>query len=141
VVTVSSANSRNSRQAGTSPRLERLFRAIHQVIRAVPRGRVATYGQVAELAGLPGGARVSAAALRTAGRSLPWHRIVGKSGANAARIAILDPVGAALQRQLLEQERVVVSEAGRIDLRRYGWLPTAARARGGRPRRPPRSGS
>lgn len=99
-----------------------LYQRIYAVIRRIPRGRVATYGQVAELAGIPGGARISAAALKVSGGRVPWHRVVGKRGV-FGRIAILDPVGAATQRERLTRERVTVDDRGAIDLRVYGWLP------------------
>lgn len=131
-----------------------LYRSIYAVARRIPRGRVATYGQLAELAGIPGGGRVAGAAMKVSGRvaadrGVPWQRVVGKAGTTRARIAIHDPVGAAVQRQLLEDEGVTVGDTGLIDLGVYGWLPTPTvtqRARGGSargasPRRPPRSGS
>jgi methylated-DNA-protein-cysteine methyltransferase-like protein len=120
-----------------------LYRAIHAVIRRIPRGRVATYGQVAELAGIPGGARVAAAALKTSSPAdrLPWQRVVGKRGPRIGRIAIHDPVGAAVQRQLLEDEGVAVGDAGAIALDRFGWIATAGSGRAASPRRRPRSGS
>ena len=90
-------------RAETSDRahLDRLFRDIYAVIRRIPRGRVATYGQVAELAGIPGGARIAAAALKTSTPALrlPWQRVIGKAGKLRGRIAIHDPVGAAVQRE------------------------------------------
>ena len=103
-----------------------LYRSIHVVIRRIPRGRVATYGQVAELAGIPGGARVAAAALKTSkpGDRLPWQRVIGKAGKIRGRIAIHDPVGAAIQRNLLEDEGVEIGESGLVKLDVYGWLPT-----------------
>lgn len=123
--------------------LRALYRSIYAVVRRIPRGKVATYGQVAELAGIPGGARVVGAAMRGSGAEhrLPWQRVVGKRG-NTGRIAILDPIGGAVQRELLEREGVAVGDAGSIPLAIYGWLPTtASRGRGGPPRRPPRSAS
>jgi methylated-DNA-protein-cysteine methyltransferase related protein len=104
-----------------------LYRSIHDVIRKIPRGSVATYGQVAELAGIPGGARVAAAALKTSkpGDRLPWQRVIGKRGKTTGRIAIHDPVGAAVQRELLEREGVTVGDSGSIALAVYGWLPGA----------------
>ncbi len=99
-----------------------LYQRIYAVIRTIPRGRVATYGQVAELAGIPGGARISAAALKVGGGQVPWHRVVGKRGM-FGRIAILDPVGAATQRARLTRERVAIDDRGAIDLRVFGWLP------------------
>lgn len=108
--------------------LEQLFVKMHAVIAAIPRGRVATYGQVAELAGCPGGARVAAASLKAAHHGLPWQRVVGKAGKLRGRIKILDPVGAAMQRQLLEAEGVTVGDAGIIKLDVYGWLPELSTA-------------
>jgi methylated-DNA-protein-cysteine methyltransferase related protein len=120
-----------------------LYAAIYAVVRRIPRGRVATYGQVAELAQIPGGARVAGAAMRGSGpHRVPWHRVIGKRGPATGRIAILDPIGGAVQRQLLEREGVAVSERGTISLARYGWIPvTASRRRAAPPRRPPRSAS
>lgn len=125
-----------------SAHLQRLFRAIKKVIRTIPKGRVATYGQVAELAGIPGGARIAAAALKTSQPSdrLPWQRVIGKAGRLRGRIAIHDPVGAAIQRELLTGEGVTVGDTGLVALDVYGWV-TASPGRGASPRRPPRSGS
>lgn len=123
----------------------RLYRSIYTVIRRIPKGRVATYGQVALVAGIPGGARIAAAALKVSNGEVPWQRVCGKVGRTRARIAILDPVGAAMQRAILEEEGVTLDDRGRIDLVRFGWRPglriTGSRARGARPRRRPRSGS
>ena len=126
-----------------SSHLQELYRRIREVIRAIPRGRVATYGQVAELAGLPGGARVAAASLKTSTRqdALPWQRVIGKAGPKRGRIAIHDPVGAAMQRALLEKERVTVGDRGIVALDVYGWIPTNESGRGASLRRRPRSGS
>ncbi len=142
--------------------LNELFTRMHAVIRSIPRGTVATYGQVAELAGLPGGARVAAASLKGGkATKLPWQRVIGKASGMRGRIAILDPVGAAIQRKLLEEEGVVIGDAGLVKLDVFGWLPgdgpkkqkapkgqrsRAANATGGSsrdafPRRPLRSGS
>jgi methylated-DNA-protein-cysteine methyltransferase related protein len=125
--------------------LRELFRRMHAVIRKIPRGHVATYGQVAELAGLPGGARVAAASLKTSKPTdrLPWQRVIGKAGKLRGRIAIHDPVGAAVQRQLLEREGVTIGDSGLIALDVFGWLPAARgeSGRGASPRRQPRSAS
>jgi methylated-DNA-protein-cysteine methyltransferase-like protein len=110
------------------------YRAIHAVIRRIPAGRVATYGQVAELAGFPGGGRVAAAALKVSkpADSLPWYRVIGTRSSGRGRIAILDPVGAAIQQQMLEREGVEVSDRGTIALDEFGWLPRERRKRGRR---------
>lgn len=118
-----------SYRAGSVPStdhdLEALYGRIYAVVRRIPRGRVATYGQVAELAGLPGGARVAGAAMKvsTPALGLPWHRVVGKRGKRMAGINIHDPVGAAVQRRLLEEEGVEMTDVGAIRLDRFGWLP------------------
>jgi methylated-DNA-protein-cysteine methyltransferase-like protein len=105
-----------------SARVAALYRRILDVARRVPRGRVVTYGQLAELAGIPGGARVAAAAMKVSGGAVPWQRVVGKRG-GLGRIAILDPVGAATQRALLEREGVAVDERGMMKLADFGWVP------------------
>jgi len=110
--------------------VERLYRAIYAVVRRIPTGRVATYGQVAELAGIPGGGRVAGAAMKTSKPShrLPWQRVIGKAGKTRGRIAIHDPVGAAVQRQLLEAEGVTVGDTGLVALDVFGWISPAAAA-------------
>jgi methylated-DNA-protein-cysteine methyltransferase related protein len=114
-----------------------LYRSIYAVVRRIPTGRVATYGQVAELAGIPGGGRVAGAAMKTSKRGdrLPWQRVIGKASKNRGRIAIHDPVGAAVQRQLLGDEGVAIGDSGLIALDRYGWLPADATGRTGRSKR------
>jgi methylated-DNA-protein-cysteine methyltransferase related protein len=134
--------------------VKKLYQSMYATSRRVPSGHVLTYGQLAELSGLPGGARVAGAALKVSSRyadkPVPWQRIVGKAGKTRGRIAIHDPVGAAIQRQLLEAEGVIIGDTGLIDLGEYGWLPSAAKprtrtragsGRGASPRRRPRSGS
>ena len=130
-----------------SEHLQQLFKAVKAVIRKIPKGHVATYGQVAELAGIPGGARIAAAALKTSkpADQLPWQRVIGKAGRLRGRIAIHDPVGAAIQRELLGEEGVTIGDTGLVALDVFGWLPSApvrgARGRAASPRRPLRSGS
>ncbi len=109
--------------------------AIERVIRAIPPGRVATYGQVARLAGLPNGARQVARVLhaRSAAAALPWHRVVGSASRTAGagalgRIALgriaLGGDGFDEQRALLESEGVRVGENGVLDLAAFGWAPS-----------------
>jgi len=87
-------------------------------VRRIPRGKVCTYGNVAEVAGLPRRARLVGTVLRqTSGRGLPWYRVINAGG----RISF--PTGSAAyarQRHKLEAEGVVFA-GGRVDLRRYGW--------------------
>ncbi len=85
---------------------------------SIPRGCVATYGQVAREAGLTGRARLVGRSLRGLGprSKIPWWRVLGAGG--RVRVA-----GAARAEQLrrLKRERVVVSASGRVDLERCGW--------------------
>jgi methylated-DNA-protein-cysteine methyltransferase-like protein len=96
----------------------------YRIVRRIPRGRVATYGDVALRAGKPRGARqvgFALAALRGSRHDVPWQRVLGARPRGHAAISILDPVGAAVQRRLLEDEGVRFDERDRIDLSRYGW--------------------
>ena len=95
--------------------------AVASVVRGIPRGRVATYGQVAALAGRPGAARAVGRTLRELpeGSRLPWHRVVGAPGRIAP--ALLRGEGGRRQRALLKAEGVTVDARGRIDLAAHGW--------------------
>ena len=95
------------------------------MVRRIPRGRVATYGQVAVLAGLPGAARQVGYALHALpdDSGVPWQRVVNGRGRVSARSL---PGSERVQRAVLELEGVVFDEAGRIDLERHGWRPRAA---------------
>ncbi len=97
-------------------------RAIYAVVRAIPRGHVATYGEVAELAGMPRGHRIVARAMRTCPESLPWYRVIGKKDSRRGQINIGDGEHAHVQRTRLEAEGVAFDENGFIPLRRFGML-------------------
>ncbi len=99
---------------------------IYAVVRRIPRGRVATYGQVARLAGLPGQARQVGYALHALpdGSAVPWHRVINTQGRVSARS---EPGPDSIQRQLLEREGVRFDERGRADLERFQWRPRSAR--------------
>jgi len=96
---------------------------IYRVVRSIPRGKVATYGQVAELAGIHAGHRLVAKAMRGCPEQLPWQRVVGKKDARRARIAIEEPEHAERQQELLQAEGVRLDESGYVSLREFGWLP------------------
>src|SRR5688572_12245853 len=100
----------------TPPMPSSTYKRIIQVIRAIPKGEVMTYGQVAAAAGIPRGARAVVWALRTASERVPWHRVVGQARKGWAKISIKDPLGAALQMRLLRKEGVRFTRAGEIDL-------------------------
>jgi methylated-DNA-protein-cysteine methyltransferase related protein len=97
----------------------------YAVIRRIPQGRVATYGQVAALAGLSRRARMVGHALCSPpeGVEIPWQRVVNAQGKISPRHGIGWEEG--YQRHLLEEEGVVFSESGRIDLDHFGWDPDA----------------
>lgn len=95
---------------------------IYAVVAKIPRGKVATYGEVAELAGKPLGHRVVARAMRTCPARLPWQRVVGRHDARRAKVAIGDPDHAALQRKLLKAEGVAFDDDGYIIMRKSGWM-------------------
>jgi methylated-DNA-protein-cysteine methyltransferase-like protein len=98
------------------------YARIWRVVERIPRGQVATYGQVAELAGLPRAARQAGYAMHAlpCGSRVPWQRVVNARGEVSRRS---EPGGEAMQRALLEQEGVRFDARGRIDLARYGWHP------------------
>jgi methylated-DNA-protein-cysteine methyltransferase related protein len=98
-----------------------LHRRIHDVVSRIPRGRVATYGQVARLARLPGQARLVGYALHAlpAGKTIPWQRVVNAQGAISLR-----GEHATRQRRLLEREGVRFDSRGRIPLASFQWRPS-----------------
>jgi methylated-DNA-protein-cysteine methyltransferase-like protein len=97
------------------------YEQIYAVVSLIPEGRVATYGQIAELASIPRGARqvgYALAALNAPDR-VPWHRVVNAKGEISRRA---DPAGhEELQRALLEEEGVAFDARQRISLPRYRW--------------------
>jgi methylated-DNA-protein-cysteine methyltransferase-like protein len=92
-----------------------------RLIRSIPRGKVASYSQVAAMAGSPGAARQVVRVLHTLSRieGLPWHRVINSAG----KIALLQGAGFEEQQTLLESEGVRVGEGGRIDMKKHGWAP------------------
>ena len=94
------------------------YQRIYAVVRRIPRGRVATYGQVAELAGLEGRARQVGYALHNSPPGLPWHRVINAQGTISARAS---SDWGELQRHLLEAEGVEFDRTGRVDLKRFRW--------------------
>jgi methylated-DNA-protein-cysteine methyltransferase-like protein len=107
---------RKLRDAGHNPEPAPRER-VWQVVAAIPAGAVATYGQVAGLAGIPRGARFVGSVLRDlpSASTLPWHRVMNASG----RLSV-DPITAREQRERLEAEGVAFVR-GRVNLRRSGW--------------------
>jgi methylated-DNA-protein-cysteine methyltransferase-like protein len=98
-----------------------IYARIHATVDSIPKGAVATYGQVAEEAGLPRRARLvgRALALLPKGSRLPWHRVLNASGRISERGGGSD----ARQRRRLRAEGVEFDARGRVDLGHYGWRP------------------
>lgn len=99
------------------------YQRIYAVVRSIPPGRVATYGQVASLAGLPGHARQVGYALHALDAEhddVPWQRVINAQGEISRRA---DPGPEPLQRVMLEAEGVVFTTRGRVDLKRFRWDP------------------
>lgn len=93
-----------------------MFPRILKTVARIPRGKVATYGDVAYIAGYPGSARQVAWALHSS-RGLPWHRVVGAGGK-----ILLPAEGGMEQRFRLEAEGVQFSGL-RVDMEAHRWTP------------------
>ncbi|MBI4674889.1 MAG: MGMT family protein [Chloroflexi bacterium] len=92
-----------------------------EIVRAIPRGNVLTYGQVALLAGAPRGARQVGRILYARGRTVPWQRVVNRYGGLSTY-----KVGSGHeQRALLEKEGVTFTKDGTVDLQKHQWRPGA----------------
>ncbi len=96
--------------------------AICAVIRRIPKGWVATYGQVAAMAGLPRRARLVGQVLRNldAATEIPWHRVVNAKG--EVSYSLSRNGGDALQQSLLEKEGVEFDGRNRFNLERFRWF-------------------
>lgn len=99
------------------------YARIYRVVSKIPRGHVATYGQVAALADMPRAARqvgYALAALRDDAHDVPWHRVINSKGEISARS---EPGFEDLQRVLLEREGVRFDAQGRVALDKVRWAP------------------
>lgn len=92
-----------------------------EIIKMIPEGRVATYGQIATLAGSPRAARQVVRILHSMSKKhrLPWHRVINAKG----QIALQDDASYEEQRLSLEIEGIEVGLSGTVDLERYLWQP------------------
>jgi methylated-DNA-protein-cysteine methyltransferase related protein len=107
---------------------------VYDLVKQIPRGRVLTYGGLAKLLKLRGGARSAGRAMSAgpSGQGIPWHRVIGADG----RILVREP-HASLQKKLLASEGVEIVES-RVNLKRHLWIPhpkkRSSKARSHRPR-------
>ena len=101
---------------------------VYAVVMRIPRGRVATYGQVAAVAGMPHAPRVAGYALHALppGSPVPWHRVVAAGG--RLSLGKLDPSGALTQRMRLEHEGVRFDARGCVNMDKHTWRPRARAA-------------
>ena len=98
------------------------FQRVYLVVKQIPRGQVASYGQIAALLGHPHAARTVGWALSALSEAqaaeVPWQRVINSQG----RISLSRvDMGADIQRSLLEEEGIEFDERGYVDLARYGW--------------------
>ena len=99
------------------------YQRIYTVVNMIPKGHVATYGQVAELAGLPRQARLVGYALNMLpkGTRIPWHRVINAQGKVSLRI---EGEGSDnRQIRLLKREKVRFNQQGFVDLKVFRWQP------------------
>lgn len=95
-------------------------RQVYEIVRRIPKGKLATYGQIAMLAGSPRASRIVGAALFRApeGAGLPCHRVIYRDGTLCCEQAF---GGKAIQRQMLEAEGITFLPDGRADLKKHLW--------------------
>jgi len=98
------------------------FERVYRLVCCVPRGQVASYGQIAALLGHPRAARTVGWALNALteeqAQTVPWHRIINSAGGISTIRIDLD---AALQQRLLEEEGIVFDASGHVDMSRFRW--------------------
>lgn len=97
------------------------YQRVYEIVRQIPKGKVTTYGHIAYMLGSPRASRVVGYALHVnpEPQTTPCHRVVNRDGRLAPNFAF---GGAEIQKQLLEQEGVAVSEEMRVDLEKYMWI-------------------
>lgn len=98
-----------------------LYDRIYAVVLQIPPGKVASYGQIAQIVGGCSARMVGyamAALKHRRNPDVPWQRVINRAG----RISILDPIGGYVQRQLLEEEGVRFNEKDQVDFEEFGWI-------------------
>lgn len=97
-----------------------LYQRIYALVRQIPPGKVATYGQIARLVGgcTPRMVGYAMAAVPN-GSDVPWQRVINSKGGVSPRA---NPIGEITQRMLLEEEGVVFNDQDRTDLKLFGWI-------------------
>ena len=99
---------------------------VYRIVRSIPRGRVMTYGQLAEILGEGYTPRTVGFVMHGSDDKTPWHRVINaQGGCSTGRIALPSDK----QQRMLVAEGVEFNERGRCDLQRYLWIPRERRAR------------
>ncbi len=93
---------------------------VYKIVRRIPRGRVMTYGQIAELLGEGYTARTVGFCMHSSPDGTPWHRVINAQGKTSTGKVVLPHDK---QQRLLEQEGVVFNQSNRCDLETYLWMP------------------
>lgn len=99
------------------------YQQIYAIVRQIPPGKVASYGQIARLVNRCTARMVGYAmhAIGAEDADVPWQRVINSQGRISSHG---DGIGTNIQRQLLEEEGVIFDHTGRTDLKRFGWLGT-----------------
>jgi len=97
------------------------YQRVIAIIKNIPEGKVATYGQIATYAGNPRAARQVSFILHSSSEkeNLPWHRVINSKGS----ISLKPGHGYELQKQMLKKEGITFKENDCIDLKRFLWIP------------------
>jgi methylated-DNA-protein-cysteine methyltransferase-like protein len=101
---------------------ERVFR----IVRSIPRGRVMTYGQIAEILGEGYTPRTVGFVMHSSNDKTPWHRVINAQGGCSTRGLVLPHDK---QQRMLEAEGVSFNERGRCDLQKYLWIPAETKGK------------
>ena len=98
------------------------FEEVYKIVRQIPKGKVATYGQVAKMIGQPAKSKIVGWALHSNPykSTVPCHRVVNRNGELSGGFAF---GGAEAQKKLLEDEGIIFDESGIINLEKYLWKP------------------
>jgi methylated-DNA-protein-cysteine methyltransferase-like protein len=99
---------------------------VYEIVRRIPRGRVMTYGQMAEILGEGYTPRTVGFVMHASGDKTPWHRVINAQGACSTGKVVLPHDK---QQRMLEAEGVTFNERGRCDLEKYLWIPAAENAK------------
>jgi len=112
----------NSNSSPQLPSNDTTYKRIYAIVKKIPAGKVATYGQIAALAGMPRNARQVGYALHhlPENSGIPWQRVINAKGEVSRRTWSENHL---LQRILLEAEGVEFDDAGRVVLARFRWKP------------------